>query len=152
MRSEQKCVGASKVQEETEQQRVKRRACIANEDHTKVVVVHIHRSYPLQPTRKMGNGWQPGLKFMEDGVSKAMQQSTTLQRLLIPKGHKRSVQKHACYIRKNPRDLTSGILCPLHHTQVTLARPLGRTPPGACGHVGTSMQMNEIYDKMSVSR
>lgn len=64
---------------------------------------------------------------MEHAESKDLQEGTALQLLLNPKGHKRSVQKHACYIRKNPRNLTSGILCPLHHMQLIFAKsPLPR--------------------------
>lgn len=87
---------------------------------------------------------------MEDEVSKDLQESTALQLLLNPKGHKRPVQKHACYIRKNPRNL-SGNLCPLHDIQLILAKsPL----PGlwGCGYVCTSMQMNKIYNKISICR
>lgn len=59
---------------------------------------------------------------MEDEVSKDLQESTALELLLNPKGHKRAVQNHACYIRKNPRNLISGILCPLYHKQLTLVK------------------------------
>lgn len=152
MQSEQKCVGASPPRRNRVNKGLKERRVLQTKTTPRLWQCHIHHSYPHQFARKTGSGWQPGLIFMEDGVSRALQQSTTLQLLLNPKGHKRSIQKHACYIRKNPRNLTSGILYPLHHTQVIFARPLGRTPPGACRHVGASMQMNEIYDKMSVIR
>lgn len=101
--------------------------------------------------RKTSNGQQPGLQFVEDEVSKDMQESTSLQLLLNPKEHKRPAQKHAYNIRKNPRNFTSGILCPVHHIQlIPVKSPLlelwGR------GYVCTSIQINKIYNKISISR
>lgn len=59
---------------------------------------------------------------MEDEVSKDLQESTALNRCWIPKGTKDLSKNMLVTSGRTPETLTSGILCPLHHIQLILAK------------------------------